>query len=319
MSNPHLETIASAGPGLPPRGDSYLHDHYKHTSAVSWGAIIAGAAAAASLSLILLMLGVGLGLSTVSPWQNLGISAGNFGVSTIIWVTATQIVAFGIGGYFTGRLRCKWIEVHRNEVYFRDTAHGFLAWSVASLSTAILMTSAIGAITSTGVQMGVTAATHAASSALVSETGFSTSGSDGTADLENETSYFVDLLLRRNEKAGEDSAFSTEQQSAMTVEVARIFKKGVSTGSLASEDIRYIGQVVARNTDLTQQEADKRVAEIYAQSQAALHDAEMKAKEVIDDAREAAAYTALWLFVALLTGAFVASLSATYGGRCRDS
>lgn len=32
-------------------------------SAVSWGAILAGAAAIAALSLILLMLGVGLGLS----------------------------------------------------------------------------------------------------------------------------------------------------------------------------------------------------------------------------------------------------------------
>lgn len=34
------------------------------TSAVSWGAIAAGAAAGAALSLILLILGVGLGLSS---------------------------------------------------------------------------------------------------------------------------------------------------------------------------------------------------------------------------------------------------------------
>src|SRR5471032_1954974 len=69
------------------------------TSAVSWGAIVAGAAAAAALSLILLMLGIGLGLSSVSPWAHHGVSAATFGVSTILWVTFTQLIASGMGGY----------------------------------------------------------------------------------------------------------------------------------------------------------------------------------------------------------------------------
>src|SRR5450631_1093930 len=85
-------------------------------SAVSWGAIVAGAAAAAALSLILLMLGIGLGLSSVSPWAHHGVSAETFGVSTILWVTLTQLIASGMGGYLAGRLRTKWIGVHTNEV-----------------------------------------------------------------------------------------------------------------------------------------------------------------------------------------------------------
>ena len=32
---------------------------------------------------------------------------------------------------FTGRLRTKWALIHTDEVYFRDTANGFLAWAVA--------------------------------------------------------------------------------------------------------------------------------------------------------------------------------------------
>ena len=67
-------------------------------SAVSWGAIVAGAAGAAALSLILLMLGTGLGLSSVSPWAFSGVSATTFGVSTILWLTFTQLVASGMGG-----------------------------------------------------------------------------------------------------------------------------------------------------------------------------------------------------------------------------
>lgn len=123
-------------------------------SAVSWGAIAAGAAAAASLSLILLILGVGLGLSSVSPWARNGVSATTFGVSTILWLTLTQLLASAMGGYLAGRLRTKWTEVHADEVYFRDTAHGFLAWAIASLSTAALLTSVIRSILSGGVQAG---------------------------------------------------------------------------------------------------------------------------------------------------------------------
>ena len=103
-------------------------------SAVSWGAIFAGAAAAAGLSLILLILGAGLGFATTSPWSGEGISATTFGVSTILWVIFMAFAASAIGGYIAGRLRTKWVGVHTNEVYFRDTAHGFLAWSVATLA-----------------------------------------------------------------------------------------------------------------------------------------------------------------------------------------
>lgn len=97
------------------------------TSGVSWSAIFAGASTAAALSLILLILGVGLGFSAISPWSNSGVSATAIGISTILWLAFTQIAASGLGGYLSGRLRIRWLTVHTDEVYFRDTAHGFLA------------------------------------------------------------------------------------------------------------------------------------------------------------------------------------------------
>lgn len=59
-----------------------------------------------------------------------------------------------MGGYLAGRLRTSWTDVHTDEVYFRDTAHGFLAWAVSSLATAALLTSVIGSIVGGGVQAG---------------------------------------------------------------------------------------------------------------------------------------------------------------------
>lgn len=114
--------------------------------AVSWSAVIAGAIAAAALSLILLVLGTGLGLAAISPWAPRAPSTEAISWSTIGWVSFTALASSGIGGYMAGRLRTRWPSLHGDEVHFRDTAHGFLAWSVATLLTAAALTSVTGVI-----------------------------------------------------------------------------------------------------------------------------------------------------------------------------
>jgi hypothetical protein len=121
-------------------------------SAVSWPAVFAGATGAAALSLILLVLGTGLGLAAASPWINSAPDAGPFGAAAVVWICFTQVIASGMGGYLAGRLRTRWTDAQQDEVYFRDTVHGFLAWAVASLATAVLLTSVIGTIL--GAEMG---------------------------------------------------------------------------------------------------------------------------------------------------------------------
>lgn len=307
---------------------AYADSFRGHASAVSWGAIVAGAAAAAALSLILLMLGTGLGLSSVSPWVHQGISSTTFGVSTILWVTLTQVVASGMGGYLAGRLRTKWVEVHTDEVYFRDTAHGFLAWAVASLATAALLTSVIASIVGGGVQAGASVAGGVATAATA---GGAAAGRRGMAKPDigsRPMDYFVDSLFRKDMNAaaaaapagsGTMSGGATESATAASsYEVTRIFRNTVRTGPLPAEDVRYVGQVVAQRTGMTQQDAEKRVSDTYARVQAKLRDTETAARDAADKARKASAYAALWLFISLLIGAFVASLAATYGGRRRD-
>src|SRR5690348_9274449 len=97
-----------------------------HSSGVSWGAVIGGAFVTAALYLILLALGAGFGLSAVSPWSNVGLTASTTGDIAIVWLIIIAIIAFTFGGYLTGRLRTKWTLLHTDEVFFRDTANGFL-------------------------------------------------------------------------------------------------------------------------------------------------------------------------------------------------
>lgn len=297
-------------------------------SGVSWGAIFAGAAGAASLSLILLLLGTGLGMSSISPWASQGASATAVGVAAILWLTFTQIAASGMGGYLAGRLRTKWAGVHTDEVYFRDTAHGFLAWAVATLLTAALLSSVVGSILGAGAQAGATVVGGAATAATAAGGAAASQGaSDASAGPMN---YFIDSLFRRD--AGSTAPASTDAGAApaalsttpdrsaasTNTEVSRIFLNSIRTGALPPEDAKYVGQVVAQRTGLSQQDAEKRVNDTYAKAQAALKDAQAKAKEAADAARKASAYGSLWLVISMLIGAFVASFAATYGGRRRD-
>src|ERR1039457_6225725 len=100
-----------------------ISTHAEESSAISWAAI-----AAAALTLVLLAFGAGMGFSAVSPWSNSGVSASTFEIGTGLYLIVVAMLASTIGGYVAGRLRTKWAGVHTHEVFFRDTAHGFLAW-----------------------------------------------------------------------------------------------------------------------------------------------------------------------------------------------
>jgi hypothetical protein len=296
--------------------------------AVSWDAILAGAAGAAALSLLLLMLGVGLGLSSISPWTNRGASAAAIGISTIAWLTFTQLAASGMGGYLAGRLRSKWAGVHTDEVYFRDTAHGFLAWAVATLLTAALLGSTVSGIVGAGAQAGASVAGGAATmaagggAAAIGAAASSGGGSGNAPSTSGPMGYFLDSLYRRDASStaaapATDSA-GTDRTPPPTAEIGRIFAASIGSGNLPPADLKYVGQTVAQRTGLSQQDAEKRVADTYAAAQAKLRDTEAAARDAADKARKAATYAVLWMFISLLVGAFIASLAATYGGRRRD-
>jgi hypothetical protein len=129
-------------------------------SAVEWASIFGGALAAFGVTLILLTLGPGLGLTTVSPWSFTNPSPTTFGTVAAIWLVVTQWLSSAFGGYLTGRLRTKWVGIRTDEVLFRDTAHGLLAWALATLLIAALVT--VGSAATASVATAVSTATPAA-------------------------------------------------------------------------------------------------------------------------------------------------------------
>jgi heme/copper-type cytochrome/quinol oxidase subunit 2 len=209
-----------------------------YASGVSWAAVIAGAFIAAALSLILLALGTGFGLSATSPWSNAGSSASRIGVGAIIWLIFVQIIAFGIGGYLAGRLRTKWVDVHTNEVYFRDTAHGFLVWAVGVVITAAFLASA------TVSALGHTLPT--------------TAGDQGNL---NPNAYFVDVLLR--------SPANPVNDAPLRAEIARILDRSLQQSEVTAADQNYLAQIVAARTGLSRPEAQTRVSNVLTEAREA--------------------------------------------------
>lgn len=317
-------------------------------SAISWAAILAGAAAAASLSLILVLLGTGLGLSSVSPWSFEGVSAETFGWAAIAWIAFCSIAASGLGGYLTGRLRRRWSGVASDETYFRDTAHGFLAWGVATLVTAATLTTAIGGLLGTGARAGATVAGAGISAAAGSMAEAFGDSSDHPA--RGVLDYYVDHLFRDDRPAvtstpstpparvmtDDDNAASANEVSEPSAmrqttdarsprlqrntrpEATRILVNSLRTSTLDANDTRYLARLVAERTGIDAATAEARVTEVHGQLVQSIDTMTTQAREAADEARKAAAYAALWLFITLLMGAFTASWLATMGGRHRD-
>lgn len=129
-------------------------------SAVEWAAIAGGALAAIGISIILFTLASGTGLAAVRPWSFSNPSPTTFGVAAAIGLIVTQWLASALGGYLTGRLRTKWVGIRSDEIFFRDTAHGFLAWALATVLMVVLFSvlgSATVAATSGGAEVTLTA------------------------------------------------------------------------------------------------------------------------------------------------------------------
>lgn len=299
-------------------GEPVVNRGALNASGASWGAIFAGAAAAAALSLVLMILGTGLGFATSSPWADHGLDASTIGISSIAWILATQLAASALGGYLAGRLRVKWPDIQTDEVFFRDTAHGLVTWAVASLFTAAFMGSVLTSAVGAGVKAG--AATVGSAGAAVAQVagsaaeGAASKSDAGSSAIADRLTYFVDGMFRTDPAAAPTPA----DPAAAASEASTVLAYSLKNGSLSAEDKTRLGQLVAQRTGLSPEEAEKRVSDIYYRVSTELVNAEAAAREAADKARKVAAHISLWLFIALLGGAFCASYAATIGGRQRD-
>jgi hypothetical protein len=325
-------------------------DANPRTSAVSWGAVLAGALIATAVTFALMVLGAGLGLTLISPWWEANAEATTIAVSTVVWLIVMQWASAGVGGYLTGRLRTRWARVHSDEVFFRDTAHGFLTWAVATIIVAGLASQSLMGAFSSGTQ----AVGQAAGSAVE---GASDAASDALLDP---TAYFIDALYRpagpttdasgggpapapstgtaapapatpeamtlptaaapttpgptTTPQSSSAASAPSSDTASIRAETTRIVLRGMTVETFPPEDKSYLAQLVASKTGLSPEEAEGRVNSVLQ----GLADEKAEAQAAAEEAREAAITLSVVAFVSLLVGAFIGSVAAALGGRHRD-
>jgi hypothetical protein len=187
-----------------------------------------------------------------------------------IWFIVIQWAASAVGGYLTGRLRTRWTDTHTHEVFFRDTAHGFLAWALSTVLVAVLLISA-------------------GSSAL-----------GGGKETGSPDTYALDTMFRT-------TAPDTAAAAPTRAEAARILARAAANGGLMADDRHYLGELVSARTGVS-----------VADGEARVDDAVTAVRSAADSARKAASATALFTALAMVIGAFIASVSAALGGQLRD-
>jgi hypothetical protein len=278
----------------------------------AWSAIIGGAVTASTISLVLLVLGAGLGLGAISPWN--AATVGPVAVGGLIWLIVVQWIASAGGGYITGRMRAR--SEPSDEVFFRDTANGFLAWSVATLFAAAILASAGAAAVKSAAGIAATGATAAAQAV---------SHSPPTAGDSDPAAYYVDMLFRpmpgpqteATTIAGAAPALQPSQGGVtadVRSEAGRVLAHGLLQPEFPAADLTYLGEMISARTGLAPDVAKTRVDNVVA----AYRDAEAKVKQAADTARKASAKLSIYICLSLVVGAFIAAAAAALGGVHRD-
>ena len=264
----------------------------KPASAVSWAAIFAGAVTAAAVSLLLLALGSGLGLSTAGPWASHGASPVALTSAMVIWLIVMQWFASGMGGYITGRLRSRWHGVHTHEVFFRDTAHGLLAWALATLFVAVLLGTAL------------TDAASGAASAKLDSAPATTAGAAAASPFAYDSDYLFRSLRG-------DLPPSNVQAR---IDAQHILAAGLVRGGLSPDDSVYLNALVVAQTGVGPAEAQRRIDGVIDREQQIA----AAAKQAAETARKTAASLAIFTSLSMLIGALIACVAAALGGMQRD-
>ena len=254
-------------------------------SAVSWAAIFAGTTVAISISIVLVVLGSGLGLASLTPSVRSAASPTGLAALATVWIVVVQWLSAGCGGYVTGRLRTRWVGTHTHEVFFRDTAHGLVTWAFATAIVATL----VGSAAAGGFRAATTMGSAAAQTA-------------GNVQAGGVAPYEVDTLFR-----GAPSRDGESPARDGRGEATRILTKALSTGGVPEADRAYMATLIAAQTGISQADAQQRVDEVFA-----------RVRQEAEAARKAAATTSLLTALAMLIGAFVASVAAALGGHERD-
>lgn len=295
---------------------------------ISWGAVAAGAVTALAIQVLLAMLGTGIGASTVDTLTTGDTpSAAALGGGAAIWWGVASLVSLLAGGWVAGRLS----GVARSS---EGGMHGMLTWAVAVLATVYLVSSAAGSLMRGAAGVLGTAATVTASGAAAAAPkiadvageqmdkagiSFDTIKREALAALkqtgkpELQPGNVEQQVKGAATDAGRTASNPSDQDFSALLE--RVLSQG--RAAVSEVDREAVINVVMARSNVSREEATRRVAgweataeQTRAKASQAAEEAKRKAREVADASAKALSRAMLLGFLALALG----GLFAWWGG-----
>jgi len=212
------------GPVPTPGGPlSYIH----------WGPVIAGAVLAAGIAFVLHAFAAAIGLavtSTAPTWRDASFA---LWFLSGLYLVLAALISYGAGGYVAGRVRSSW-AASKDEIEFRDGAHGLLVWALATLIAGFLAVSVVQAATR------LAAPTTGAAGPAASVGG------------ENIIAYDLDRLFRAEKRPPD------VDMSYTRAEAGRILLTASSHSGVTGDDRAYLIRLVSSRTGLAPADAERR-------------------------------------------------------------
>src|SRR5215468_91343 len=265
-------------------------------SRISWGAVLAGTAVAVATMLLLSLLGVAIGAGGLRLTQTSAADLKSYGLGAGIWTAINLILSMGFGGYVAARLS-------GTHSHLDGELHGITVWAVATLIMTVLLAQAVGSIVGTVASTAGTAASSAVGTA-----GSLASGVTQQVSPKG----LVDQLEETLTSSGDPTQMTRTQINS---EIATLAGRRIVNGSLTDQERDRLAPLVAAQTDISKEEAARRVARMEQDAVTALANTEQQARKAAETAARGAAAGAKALFSGLLLSLAGALVGAWLGTR----
>ena len=280
---------------------------------VSWGAILAGVAIALTVQFVLSLLGTGIGISTIDPLQTGETpSAKAFSTGAALWWVVSFFFSLAIGGAIASHLAGFTTRLD-------GILHGLATWAVATLLGLYLVTSGIGSVISGAVNatgsvfQGIATGTVVAAPSVADKSKEVLSDSDISWDsVKNQVQAAITQKPANGQLLPREDVMGS---------IRNLFNK---SDSATVEDRQAVIDIMVRNSNLSPEEADKKLSELETNYQAAAEMVKQKAEKAKDEAKVAADKTAkvvsqlaILAFFSFILSAVAAALGGVAGSDCR--
>jgi hypothetical protein len=280
---------------------SYTEIQETRISRISWAAVFGGTLIMLITLMLLSLLGIGIGIGSINPMEESQPFKG-VGTGALIWWVISNLIAVFAGGFTAAKL---------TNLSYKSSGilHGLLSWSLYTLISFLLMTTAIG-----GIISGVGGAVSKSLSAVGK-------GVSQVAPLANQLntdkiSRAIQNELSQNRDVQGMGSQSGEQKFDIDLPAVAqdVF---IQNGKFNTDvDREKVVQAVADNSSLSGPDAERAadvIIQQYNQLKPQLEQLKQKAEETSQQVANTVSKVSIWAFVALVLGALTAAFSGNLG------